>query len=615
MKYRFVIIAAANLTVATLAYVGAYLLRFDFTIPAAYRAPFLLSLPATIAIHYAAFYTFKLTRGWWRYVGIGDFLNAVKAACAGGLGLAAFVMLFLRDTAYPRSVLLLNAVLIVGLSVGIRLAVRLWRQMPLDRDLGPLRRLLIIGAGDTGEALLREIRQSPRLPYKVVAFVDDDAEKRRVYIDGVPVVEAIAATPDVVHRFRIDEIIVATPSASGAEMRRIIEVCRAGEVPFKVMPATWEVLHGRGGIGAAREVDIHDLLRRPPVALDLDAIGRFLKDKRVLVTGAAGSIGAEICRQVLRQGPRRLVCLDHDENALFYLERDLRDAAARYRLADITDARAMEALFASERPQVVFHAAAHKHVPMLEANPIEGLRNNVFGTEVVARCAGRHGADAFVLISTDKAVNPSSVMGASKRMAELLVRALPFETRYTAVRFGNVLGSQGSVVPILKEQIAAGGPVTITHRDMARYFMTIPEAVELVLQASTMGRGDEVFMLDMGEPVKIVDLATDLIKLSGLRPGVDVEIVYTGVRPGEKLSEELYLTAESAVATSHPKIVAARHVPLHEERFLAKLGELRVAVAASDEAAARRLLGELVPEYRGGTRTDPVVIPIAAARG
>jgi len=399
----------------------------------------------------------------------------------------------------------------------MRLAVRLWRQMPLDRDVGPLKRLCIVGAGDTGEALLREVRQSSRLPYKVVAFVDDDAKKRGAYIDGVPVVDEVAALSDVVSRFGIDELIVATPSASGAEMRVIIDACRAAGKPFKVLPATWEVLHGRVSIGAAREVDIHDLLRRPPVELDTAAIGSFLSGKCVLVTGAAGSIGSEICRQVLRQHPRRLLCVDHDENALFYLERDLRRADGHaplgFRLGDITDEHTMSSVFAGFRPQVVFHAAAHKHVPMLEGNPIEGLRNNVFGTEVVARTAARFGVEAFVLISTDKAVNPSSVMGASKRIAELLIRTMPSETRYTAVRFGNVLGSQGSVVPLLKEQIAAGGPVTITHPDMARYFMTIPEAVELVIQASAMGQGDEVFMLDMGEPVKIVDLANDLVTL------------------------------------------------------------------------------------------------------
>jgi FlaA1/EpsC-like NDP-sugar epimerase len=313
----------------------------------------------------------------------------------------------------------------------------------------------------------------------------------------------------------------------------------------------------------------------------------------------------------LRHGPRALVCLDHDENALFYLERSLaKQGPVRCRLGDVTDVPYLDALFAEHKPQVVFHAAAHKHVPMLEANPVEGVRNNVFGTEAVATLAGRHGADAFVLISTDKAVNPSSVMGTSKRIAELLVRTLPFATRYTAVRFGNVLGSQGSVVPILKEQIAAGGPVTITHPDMTRYFMTIPEAVELVIQASAMGAGHEVFLLDMGEPVKIVDLATDLIKLSGLRPEVDIPIVFTGVRPGEKLFEELMLDAEKNDRTTHPKILVAKHAELDGATFGAKLEELRRAVSENDEAATRRLLRDLVPEYRGAARHGNV-IPLA----
>ncbi len=614
LRYRWFAAAAANLSVAAVAFTLAYLLRFDFTIPMGYRHAFLWSLAASVAIHYTAFYVFKLTRGWWRYAGIGDFLNALKAAFTGGLGLSAFIILFEPQAAFPRSVLFLNAVLLVGLSVGLRVAVRLWRQMPLDRDVGPLKRLCIIGAGDTGEALLREVRQSARLPYKVVAFVDDNLSKRGLYIDGVPVVDRVSALGDVVSRFRIDELIVATPSASGSEMRVIIDACRAAEKPFKVLPATWEVLHGRVSLGAARDVDIHDLLRRPPVELDTDAIGSFLRGKCVLVTGAAGSIGSEICRQVLRQAPRRLVCVDHDENALFYLERDFARSDRRdlvvFRLGDVTDEDSMDSLFMSVRPHVVFHAAAHKHVPVIEANPIEGLRNNVFGTEVVARSASRCGAEAFVLISTDKAVNPSSVMGASKRIAELLIRSLSSETRCTAVRFGNVLGSQGSVVPLLKEQIAAGGPVTITHPDMSRYFMTIPEAVELVIQASTMGRGEEIFMLDMGEPVKIVDLATDLIRLSGLRPNVDIEISFVGVRPGEKLSEELRLNTEIADLTSHPKIMVARHTRFDADRFRQKLSELRRVVAEGNEAAALRLIPELVPEFqRHVIRALPVEPP------
>lgn len=617
IRFRTPLSTMANVFVIGASFLLSFLLRFDFDPPKYFWRQFWVTLPAAVGIHYAALHFFKVTRGWWRYVGLNDFVNVVKASLLGGVGLAAYVLLFNRHAFFPRSIVLLNLILVIGLSIAARLSVRLWRQLPQVRMTEGRGRLLIIGAGDTGEALLREVRQSSRLRYNVVAFLDDDPNKHGAYINGVPVVDTVSGLTDVTRELSIDEIIVATPSASGEEMRHIIERCRAAKVPFRVMPATWEVLHGRAGLGAAREVDINDLLRRPPVALDAVGIGRFLTGKRVLVTGAAGSIGSEICRQVLRFAPTSVTCLDHDENALFYLERSLKSLggteALKYRLSDITDPTQLDAVFASVKPQVVFHAAAHKHVPMLESNPVEGIRNNVFGTMTVATLAGRHNAEAFVLISTDKAVNPSSVMGTSKRIAEMLIRILPFETRYTAVRFGNVLGSQGSVVPLLKEQIAAGGPVTITHPEMRRYFMTIPEAVELVIQASAMGQGDEVFMLDMGEPVRIVDLADDLIKLSGLRPGVDIDIVFTGVRPGEKLAEELYLEAEQADHTTHPKILVAKHPPFDEARLAALLEELRKTVDGCDEPAARRLIAEMVPEYRkhslGGN-----VIPLSAAR-
>jgi FlaA1/EpsC-like NDP-sugar epimerase len=601
----------ANLCVAAGAYTGAFLLRFDLTLPLFYRGTWLRTLPIVLAMQYLSFYIFKLTRGWWRYVGLADFGNAVKAALTASLGIATWVVLFERESFYPRSIILLHGVLVVGLSIGLRLAVRLWRHGPVDPDVGERRRLLIIGAGDTGEALLREIRNSPRLNYQVVAFLDDDRRKRGAYINGVVVMDVVDATPDVVKRFQIDEIIVATPSASGAEMRSIIDHCRAAGVPFKVMPATWEVLDARG-LSALRQVDINDLLRRPPIELDLVGIGRFLKGKRVIVSGAAGSIGSELCRQILRYHPALLVCIDHSENGLFYLQRSLAPLGGEihYELADINDGSRIDAIFTAITPQVVYHAAAHKHVPMIEANPVEGVRNNVFGTRTIATLAGRHGSEAFVLISTDKAVNPTSVMGASKRIAELLIQHLPFSTRYTAVRFGNVLGSQGSVVPVLKEQIANGGPLTITHPDMRRYFMTIPEAVELVIQASSMGKANEVFMLDMGEPVKIVDLARDLVTLSGLRPDIDIEIQYTGVRPGEKLYEELYLEAETADRTTHPKILVATHRPFDAQRFMGRLSELNLAVDRGDVATVRRLIAEIVPEYQSSARTLPE--PLAA---
>jgi FlaA1/EpsC-like NDP-sugar epimerase len=598
--YRSIITFFANLAVAGGAYTGAFLLRFDLTLPTYYRPIWMRTLPAIFVIQYLSFYVFKLTRGWWRYVGLADFANAVKAALAGTLGLATWVVLFERGVSYPRSVILLHGVLVVGLSIGLRLAVRLLRQTPGDPEAGERRRLLIIGAGDTGEALLREIRNSSKLNYLVVAFLDDDRRKRGAYINGVVVMDEVAAAPDVVKRYMIDEIIVATPSASGDDMRGIIAHCRAAAVPFKVMPATWEVLDARRGLSALRQVDINDLLRRPPIELDLVGIGRFLKGKRVVVSGAAGSIGSELCRQILRYHPSVLVCIDHDENGLFYLQRSLAASGGNvhYELGDINDNSRIDGLFETIQPQVVYHAAAHKHVPMIEANPVEGVRNNVFGTQAIATIAGRHGAEAFVLISTDKAVNPTSVMGASKRISELLIQTLPFSTRYTAVRFGNVLGSQGSVVPLLKEQIAAGGPLTITHPDMRRYFMTIPEAVELVIQASSMGKENEVFMLDMGEPVKIIDLARDLVTLSGLRPDVDIHIEYTGMRPGEKLNEELYLEAETADRTTHPKILVANHRGFDAQRFAARLSELRRLVDAGDVEGVRRLIQAIVPEYQ-----------------
>lgn len=599
-RHRRSLAFLANVMVIAIAYTMAFLLRFDFNVPQRHIESLLLTLPAAVIVHYAAFTAFKVTRGWWRYVSIGDFVSVLRASVIGGLGLATYVFLFHRDRFFPRAVFLLNFVMVVGLSIGARLVVRLWRQIP-RHDSGGRKRLLIVGAGDTAEALLREIRQGSGLKYRPVAVLDDDPLKHGMYLNGVPVLGAIASAPDIVRRLSVDEIVIATPSASGQEMRRIIEICQQAAVPFKVMPATSELLSKRGGI-SPRQVEINDLLRREPIKLDTVGIGRFLRGRCVLVTGAAGSIGSEIARQVLGFSPRALLCLDHDENALFFLERVLgtSDGATEisYKLGDITDSSYINHLFQEHTPDVIFHAAAHKHVGMLESNPLEGVRNNVFGTEIVAAAAGRHGASAFVLVSTDKAVNPTSVMGATKRVAELLIQTLPFETRYTAVRFGNVLGSQGSVVPILKEQIAAGGPVTITHPEMRRFFMTIPEAVQLVIQAGAMGKENEILMLDMGEPVRITDLTNDLIRLSGLRPGVDIAITYTGIRPGEKLSEELYLESEQADATTHPKILVARRSRADREVLTTNLAKLRRALDAHDEDGVRGVIGQLVPEYR-----------------
>ena len=610
-RHRAWLAAVVNVVAIAGSYALAFLLRFDLRLPEPFGRTLLHTLPFAVLFHYGALHAFKLTRGWWRYVGLRDVLAALKAATAGSVALAAWVLLFYSgpERTFPRSVLLLHPLLVVATIIGVRVLVRLWRQLPQSPT--ERKRLVILGAGDTGEALLREILQSQKLAYDVVAFLDDDPAKQKVYIHGVPVLGPIAALPELVGKLQVDEVIVATPSASGAQMRTITEICRQAERPFKVMPATWELLGGRISLHAAREVNIEDLLRRPRVQLDVAAIGRFLTGKRVLVTGAAGSIGSEICRQVLRFGPTELTCVDHNENGLFFLERDLRQiessATIRYRLADINDRVRIDALFSEHRPQVVFHAAAHKHVPVVEHNPLEGLRNNVFGSETVARAAGQFGAEAFVLISTDKAVRPRSVMGASKRIAEMVVQSMPFEeTRYTAVRFGNVLGSAGSVVPILKEQIRKGGPVTVTHPEMRRFFMTIPEAVELVLQAGAVAARDQVLLLDMGEPVRILDLARDLIRLSGLEPERDIPIVFTGIRPGEKLVEELVLDEEGVERTVHPKILVARHARRPNEAFLEHLEALRRAVHVHDEEAALQLVPRLVPEYTGRLRRASV---------
>ncbi len=596
-----------NVSALASSYVLAFLLRFDLSLPEPFRRTLLHTLPFAVLFHYFALHVFKLTRGWWRYVGLRDVVAAIQAALLGAVSLAAWVLVFYSggDKVFPRSVLFIHPLLVVAAIIGVRVLVRLWRQLP--QEVSDRKRLIIVGAGDTGEALMREILQSRKLAYDVVAFLDDDPSKRGAYIHGVPVLGGVEELPVVAERLQVDEVIVATPSATGEQMRAITDICRRAERPFKVMPATWEVLGGRVSLHAAREVNIEDLLRRPRVDLDVASMGRFLMGKRVLVTGAAGSIGSEICRQVLRFGPSELLCVDHNENGLFFLERDLKPRAEetpiRYRLADINDRVRLEAIFAEHRPQVVFHAAAHKHVPVVEHNPLEGLRNNVFGTETVARAAGQYEAEAFVLISTDKAVRPRSVMGASKRIAEMVVQAMAFErTRYTAVRFGNVLGSAGSVVPILSEQIRKGGPVTVTHPEMRRFFMTIPEAVELVLQAGAVAERDQVLLLDMGEPVRILDLARDLIRLSGLEPERDIEIVFTGIRPGEKLVEELVLDEEGVERTVHPKILVARHATRPDERFLELLEELRRAVHAHDEEAALQLVPRLVPEYHGATR-------------
>jgi FlaA1/EpsC-like NDP-sugar epimerase len=564
---------------------------------------------------------FHLYRRLWRYASTKELL--MMAGASGVSALLIYVLNFgllpLLGIPYMRSgsIWLLESVLSFLFLGGSRFFLRMLQERYRPQELMRLRtfvqnptRVLIVGAGDSGAMIVREILANPTLGYRLVGIVDDDPAKHRYSLHGVPVLGNRLAIPDIVKTHHVDQIIIAVPTASGKDIRDIVRICEGAGIHPRTIPGLYSLLDGRVSLSQVRSIDIEDLLRRDPVRTNTTAVRELLQGRRVLVTGGGGSIGSELCRQILRCRPSDLVLLGHGENSVFEIHNELQREAAKLGLADrcaihavIADIRfgeRIERLFRHYRPEIVFHAAAHKHVPLMEENPAEAITNNVLGTRNVLKAALAANAERFVMISTDKAVNPTSVMGASKRAAELLVLEAANQSRkpFVAVRFGNVLGSRGSVVLTFRRQIADGGPVTVTHPDMKRFFMTIPEAVQLVLQASVIGGGGEVFLLDMGEPVRIVDLARDLIELSGLEVGRDIDIVYTGLRPGEKLFEELFVTGEQYERTAHEKIFitanASRIVPDGLDAFVTALEE---AASANDCGAIQRNLQNLIPEY------------------
>ena len=626
---RWIFIRGVHLAIFWFSLFGAFLLRFDFSWvpdpdmgrPDWWVLHFFPVVWFIVPMKFLVFQHFGLYRGWWRYVGMRDLLAALKAtwvstACFLGFIYAVqYVSIRLVGqpliTGWPRSIFLLDLMLTIGMVCGVRILVRFyyeaWR--PIAKE--GLKRLLIIGAGSAGETVLRQIRRTPIEQYEVVGFVDDDIHKGRLLIHGVPVLGTLSRLETICKRYTVEELLIAVPGADRGQMRHIIEQCQATKLRFRTIPAMSDLIDGKITISQIRDVDINDLLGRAPVTLDTEAIDNFLTGRVVLVTGAGGSIGSEICRQVLRFMPSRIVALEQAENPLFHTEREIKklfgDTTWVSYICDICDAERVRDIFQRERPQVVFHAAAHKHVPLMEHNPGEAIKNNVFGTRTIALAAIEAGCEAFVTISTDKAVNPTSVMGASKRVAEMVIQELETrsQTKFATVRFGNVLGSNGSVVPIFTEQIRQGGPVTVTDERMTRYFMTIPEASQLVLQAAAMGQGGEIFVLDMGEPVKIVDLARELIILSGLRPGKDIEIVFSGTRPGEKLFEELSTKGEDMAATSHEKIFTWRHRPSDPERIKHILEKFREVLANDCNGAVVEALKEAVPEFVPPGETQP----------
>lgn len=552
----------------SLAAAAAFLLRFDYDIPGHYLGHMRIGVAMLVVSKVLAFAAFRLNHGWWRFVSIHDVARLAAANAAGSVW-AAFGIQLLAPKGFPRSIYLLDFVLCLLITAGVRVAVRLAldvaaRQRPHGRTT------LIYGAGSAGVRLHREIRSNPNLPYNVIGFLDDNPEKSGILINGVPVFGGGAKLWNLVEQRGIEEVLIAIPAASGPDILRILAFVHEAGVACRTIPSLSEILCDRALTSQIREVAVEDLLRRAQVDMDLSELGRQLRDKVVLVTGAAGSIGSEICRQVARFSPRLIIGFDAAETPLFELDLEMRKKFPTTEflpaMGTVQNRRRIEELLAEHRPSVLYHAAAYKHVPMMEGHIIEAVENNVLGTMNVAIAARGHGVSDFVMISTDKAVRPTNVMGATKRLAELVILSLGGgATKFVSVRFGNVLGSNGSVVPIFKRQIAAGGPVEVTHPEMRRYFMTIPEAVQLTMQAGVMGHEDEIFVLDMGEPVRIVDLARDLILLSGFRLS-DIRIDFTGTRPGEKLYEELMSEGEGIGPTQHPKIrtFVGRSVPAEE---------------------------------------------------
>lgn len=601
---RRLIVFLFDLSLIAASLVLAFLLRFDFSIPLPERELFLDCLMVVLVVKPLVFISTGFYLNIWRYASLQDAIEMFKGVIFSSI-LAVFAVLFMRHfSPIPRSIFLIDAILLFSLLAASRLVWRILREshrVVADNE-GTI--TLVVGAGEAGSMLLKEIRRHPASTYNVVGFVDDDKEKHGMKLHGIPVLGAVSQLNSLIKAHDVKDVVIAMPSADGKAIRGIIECCRNANVRFSTLPSINNLINGKVTVSQVKKVDIEDLLGRDQVSMDRDLIGAYLTGKRVLVTGAAGSIGSEICRQVAQFDPEKLVLLDQAETPLYEIEKELVAKCPQIKIlplmADVRDREQIFVAFDSYQPQVVFHAAAYKHVPMMEYNPVQAAFNNVFGSKNVVDAACHCKAENFVMISTDKAVNPTNIMGATKRAAEIYVQSISSScrTRCTTVRFGNVLGSNGSVIPLFKEQIANGGPVTVTDKRVIRYFMTIPEATQLVLQAGGMSSGSEILVLDMGDPVRIVDLAESLIRLSGFTPYDDIDIVFTGLRPGEKLFEELLVEGEGILPTSHEKIRVLEPVHFDITAVKSELDAMLAAVRSSDVGAVVDALKRLVPEFR-----------------
>jgi len=611
LERKLFLIIATDILIIAFSHYLSYGLRFGFDIPEPYLQIFFKSLPLFISFTVAVFFPFNLYSDLWRYSGMKCMQSIVSAITISlGLVLGFLTLLFHGDSRSLWPIFLMNWFVSIILIGGFRFHVRILRDLgqslfgKFNRGRRYGKRVMIVGAGDAGEMILREMRQNPGLGYIPVCFIDDNPEKKNRTIHGIAVVGTQEDIPRIVMKRGIDEIIITIPSASGKQISRIVEQCRRANVEFKTVPAVAELINGCiVGVKQIREVRIEDILGREPVRLNVRTAKRTFSRKNVLITGAGGSIGSEIARQISRFKPKEIILYEREESNLFHTHQELlslvKDIDVIPVVGDILHEERLDEVMRRHEPYAVFHAAAYKHVPMMEENPFEAVQNNIFGSLTIARKSAEHKVRRFIFISTDKAVRPTSIMGASKRAAEKAVLSLEAgTTSFTVVRFGNVLASRGSVVSIFEKQIARGGPVTVTHPDATRYFMTIPEAVQLVLVASSIGNGREIFTLDMGEPVRIMDLAESMIRLSGLEPGRDIQIKLTGLRPGEKLSEEILANGETAVPTEFEKVISIQYDPhLYGRELLSEIEGLRMLTEARDKRAIMRRLQEIIDDH------------------